>query len=347
MRWLVGHPGPSFSVADVFEGWAEALRDLGEEVYTYELDQRLRFFDNAMMPDYRIMDAEGRPAVRKAVPREEAIRMSAEGILSAAFQTWPDVVLLISAFFMPVMYLDMFRDRGMKVVLLHTESPYQDGEQLIRAAHADLSLLNDPVNLAAYEALGPAEYMPHAYREKIHYPAVPGAAKEWDLAFIGTGYPSRVRFFEQMNLDGLAVHLAGPWLGLPADSPLRDWTMTDDEACVTNDETAEIYRASRCGINFYRRESEQAHLGEGWAMGPREIELAACGTWFTRDPRGEGDEMFRMLPRFTSPAEASEQIRWALAHPGARDKAAAQARRAVAGRTFSNNARRLLKLLDK
>ena len=346
MRWLVCHPGPSFSVADVFEGWAEALRGLGQDVLTYALDERLRFFDDVMMPDYSVTDDQGHPAVRKAVPRDEAIQMAAEGILSAAFRTWPDVILLISAFFMPPLYLDMFRDRGMRVILLHTESPYQDDEQLDPRR---------PRRPEPPQRPGQHRRVQGARRpRRVHAPRLPGshplpgqpAEKKWDLSFIGTGYPSRVRFFEAMDLDGLAVHLAGPWLDLPEDSPLRDWTMPEDEACVSNDETAGIYRASRCGINVYRRESEQAHAGEGWAVGPREVELAACGTWFTRDPRGEGDELFPMLPAFTSPAEAGEQIRWALAHPAARDRAAAAARQAVTGRTFSTNAKRLLTLLD-
>jgi spore maturation protein CgeB len=123
--------------------------------------------------------------------------------------------------------------------------------------------------------------------------------------------------------------------------------MAGDEGCVDNDQTAGIYRQSRCGINFYRREAEDAHAGEGWAVGPREVELAACGTWFTRDPRPESDELFPMLPAFTGPAEASEQIRWALAHPGAREKAAALAREAITDRTFTSHARRLLAILDR
>ena len=168
-----------------------------------------------------------------------------------------------------------------------------------------------------------------------------------DLAFIGTGYPSRVRFFEQMNMDGLNVRLAGPWLDLPEDSPLRDWTMTNPDNAVDNTETAEIYRQSRTGINFYRREGETAHEDEGTACGPREIEMAACGLWFARDSRPESDELFPMLPAFTSPAEASDQVRWALAHPDQRAAAAARAREAIAGRTFENNARQLLRLLDR
>jgi len=273
--------------------------------------------------------------------------MAAEGILAGAFKAWPHVVLLVSAFFIPPAYLDMFRGRGMKVVLLHTESPYQDDEQLARAAHADINLVNDPANLDRYRELGTAEYVPHAYRPAVHYPAPAGTLKPWDLSFVGTGFPSRVKFFEQMNLGGLQVQLAGPWMDLPEDSPLRDWTMTDDEACVDNDQTAAIYRRSKCGINFYRREGEAAHADKGVAMGPREVELAACGTWFPRDPRPEGDGVLHMLPAFGSPAEAGELIRWAVSHPDAREKAAAQAREAIADRTFEANARRLLRLLEK
>jgi len=208
-----------------------------------------------------------------------------------------------------------------------------------------LNLVNDPVNLGAYAELGPAEYMPHAYRPAVHYPD-PGAAKVWDLAFIGTGFPSRIRFFEQMNMDGLDVRLGGVWMDLPEDSPLRDWADPSPEGCVDNTDTAQVYRQARCGINFYRREAEDAHKGEGWACGPREIELAACGTWFMRDPRPESDELFPMLPAFTSPGEAGELLRWALAHPEDREEAAVKARAAVAGRTFGNHARKLLAMLD-
>jgi hypothetical protein len=345
MRWLIGHPGPHFSVHDLYEGWTEALRGLGEDVYTFNLGDRISFYDAALI-ETGTTDEQGHPGVRKAISREEALAAAAHEILRPAFLAWPDVVLLISAFWYPPYLLDALRGRGMKVVLLHTESPYQDDEQLERAARAGLNLLNDPVNLASYQELGPAAYMPHAYRENVHYPAA-SPSYQWDLSFIGTGFPSRVAFFEQMNLGGLDVRLAGPWLDLPADSPLRDWTATSLEDCVDNAQTAAIYRQSRTGINFYRREAEDSHAGEGWACGPREIELAACGTWFARDPRPESDGLFPMLPAYTSAAEAGELIRWALAHPEDRAEAAAKARAAVAGRTFTNNAKALLRMIEK
>src|SRR5262249_46970463 len=160
--------------------------------------------------------------VHKALTREQAVTLAADGIFRELYFWWPDVVLLVSAFFIPPHALEVIRARGHKVVLLPTESPYQDGEQLIRAAHADLTLLSGPVNIGAYRDLGvPAAYMPHACREKIHSPAAPEAGREWDLSFVGTGFPSRQRFFGAMDLAGLNVCLRGPWFGLPEDSPLR------------------------------------------------------------------------------------------------------------------------------
>lgn len=347
MRWLLVHPGPNFSVADVHNGWAEALRGLGEHVLEYNLDRRLTFYDAALI-EAGTSDAEGRPAVRKAMSREEALDLAANGILSACYQIWPDVVMMTSAFFTPSWVLEIMRARRHKIVMLFTEAPYQTGQQLEMAKYADISLLNDPTGIGLYRDLGgQAEYMPHAYRPSVHYPALPGSAAKWDFSFIGTGFPSRVRFFEAMNLTGLDVHLAGPWLDLPEDSPLRDWTATDPDNCVDNRQTAEIYRQTRASLNFYRRESEDEHEGEGWAVGPREIELAACGTYFLRDPRPESDELFPMMPSYSSPEEASDLLRWALAHPGDRADAAAKARAAIEDRTFTNNAKALLRMISK
>ena len=345
MRWLVIQPGPSFSVADVYNGWVEALRGLGEEVMEYGLDTRLTFYDQALLAE-DMTDEQGRQAVRKALTREQAVERAADGLLGACYRWWPHVILCTSAFFTPPWMLEVMRSRGHRIVMLFTESPYQTGMQLKMARFADLSLVNDPCDIDRYREIGPAEYMPHAYRPSVHYAPPPGTRPEYDLAFVGSGFPSRVRFFEAMNLDGLNVRFEGAWMGLPADSLLRDFTEFDPEGCVDNTETAAIYRRAATGINFYRREADDGQVPEGWAIGPREVELAACGLWFARDPRPESDELFPMLPAYTSPAEAGELIRWALAHPGDRAEAAAKARAAVADRTFEANARKLLAMLS-
>lgn len=348
MRWLLIHPGPSWSVADVFNGWSEALTGLGETVEEYPLDAALRFFNNALAETGEVRPC-GCREVRKYLDRDQAARLAIDPILAAANRFWPDVILCVSAFFMQPWLLEILRDRGHKIIVIFTESPYQDDYQLKVAEYADLTLLNDPVNIDAYRKIGPAEYMPQAYRERVHYPPPFGAVPEYDLAFVGTGFPSRVRFFDRMDLAGLNVRLGGLWMDLPEDSPLRDWTaITDDTGdCVDNHEVAGIYRRARTGINFYRREAEDGHAGEGWAIGPREVEMAACQLFFARDPRPESDELFPMLPSFTSPEEAADIIRWALRHPGVRAELATKARAAIADRTFTEHAKKLLRLLSR
>ena len=54
-----------------------------------------------------------------------------------------------------------------------------------------------------------------------------------------------------------------------------------------------------------------------------------------------------MLPSFDGPGDASEKLRYYLARDDLREKLAGQAREAVADRTFENNARSLLQLLDR
>ena len=344
MRWLLVHPGPEFSVHDVYTGWTEALRRLGVQVAEFNLNDRLKFYDWALLETGED-DGDGHPQVKKAFTRPEAVNLAVQGVLSLAYTYWPDVVFLVSAFFTNPGYLDIMRSRGHKIVLLHTESPYQDQKQLKIAEHADLNLVNDPATLGAYKALGPAEYMPHAYRPQIHHPGRCQPELKSDFCFAGTGWQSRVEFFEAMDLDGIDVALAGTWPGIE-DSPLGKYLAHDPELAAGNEQVAAMYRSSKAGINFYRREGDEGQA-PGWAMGPREVEMAATGLFFLRDPRGEGDGVFPMLPTFSSPGDASERLRWWLAHDEQRNVAARQAREAIEDRTFDNNARRLLKLLDR
>ena len=292
MRWLVVHPGPNFSVSDVANGWVEALRELGEHVVVYNLDDRLAVYDSLLM-DMGSTDDDGRPLIRKAFTRDQAIELASSGILSACYRLWPDVVLLVSAFFTPAELLDIMRARRHKVVTLFTECPYQDDEQLERGAHADLNLLNDPVSLPAFRQLGiPAEYVPHAYRPALHKPGPPDPDLAADLAFVGTGFRSRIDFFERMGLGGLDVLLAGNWQLIKdkPDSPLHKYLAHDIDDCLSNEQTVRVYNSARAGVNFYRREALEGDSADGVACGPREIEMAASGLFFLRDPRPEGDD---------------------------------------------------------
>lgn len=333
----------TFSVSDLYPGWTKALRDLGVQVSRWNLNDRIVFFDNSLI-ELEERGPNGETMARKALDKEQALQLAVEGLYAALYRVRPDVLLIVSAFFIPYELMDLARSTGTKVVVLFTESPYQDGRQLKTAEHIDLALINDPTNLEVFRSVVRTEYIPHSYRPDVHYPG-PTPGEEHDLVFIGTGYPSRISFFEAMDLPDRTL-LGGNWRGLAEDSPLRRFISGDIEYCTDNPETAELYRRSRAGLNLYRREADAEHLAFGWACGPREIEQAACGLFFLRDSRGEGDELFPMLPTFTDAGDASEQLRWWLDRNAEREKAAVAAREAVADRTFENQARALLRLIE-
>jgi spore maturation protein CgeB len=340
LRFLIVHPGPQFSVHDCYVGWTEALRELGQQVVGYGLHDRLCFFDNAYM---RIDEGK----FRKALTAEQAIQLSTDGLYSDLYTLRPHVLLVVSAFLVPTKLLDLARLSGTKVVVLHTEEPYELNRELDVAAHADLNLLNDPIHIEKFRGVARAEYMPHAYRKSLHKPGPfdPDAAS--DFCWVGTAFESRIEFFEAMNLDDVDVALAGNWQRLTEGHRLRKYLAHDIGECCDNTEAVRLYQSGKVGLNLYRREAEDGGSAAGWAMGPREVEMAACGLFYLRDPRPEGDELLPMLPTFDGPEDASEQLRFWLDHDDERDEAARQAREAVADRTFKKNAETLLRLLER
>lgn len=334
MRALLVEPGPHFSVADVARGWDSGLTACGVQVAKLNLGDRMGFFTGAHL--------ERNGKMVQAFETEAALHLAAEGIEAACYRWWPDVVIVVSGFFVPPLVYEAMRERGHTIVLIHTESPYEDDRQLARAGFAHVNVLNDPTNIEQFPDR--TVYLPHCYDPAIHRPAPADPDMVTEFFFCGTGYPSRVEFFEQVDWRGVHYAFGGNW---PHDSYLRDALVHDPAHCLDNTEAVRWYQSTLTSANLYRVEAEHDNHSQGWALGPREVELAATGTWFARQPRGEGDEVFPMLPTFTDPHELGELIRWAIHHPAERDYAARAARAAVADRTFQHNAAELLRLLDR
>lgn len=223
----------------------------------------------------------------------------------------------------------------------------------MRAQYAHLNILNDPTNLEEYRCLSKAEYIPHAYDPDRHYPGT--GPRDIDFSFVGSMFPSRVDFFERF-IEGLGEEWLGKhdialggqaWSNKRLDgSPLLNFLGHPRAHAIDNEETANIYRRTKVGINVYRKEGESTHADEGWAMGPREVELAACGLPFLRDSRPESDEVFPFLPAFHSPEEAADQLRYYMDNQRWIDTLGHHVMNAIKDRTFDNNAARLMRLLD-
>ena len=305
MRVLVVHPGPHFSVADVYNGVVKGLQQNGCEVATLNLDDRLEFYTQAYIKHRD-------DTYVKALERLSAFEMAAQGIEVACYEFWPDVVIIMSGWFVPPKVWGVLAKRPHHVVYWCTESPYEDDRQSQAARYCETVVLNDPINLDKFrEQINPnTHYLPHSYDPDVHYPGPADPELECDFAFTGTGFGSRIEFFEAVDWSGLNVRLGGNWKQLAADSPLHEFLVHGSDQCMPNEITADLYRSTKIGANLYRKEHSEAANAQGWAMGPREVEMAACGLFFLREPRGEGDEIFPMLPTFTDSDRARPGWVW-------------------------------------
>src|SRR5882724_7804609 len=90
-------------------------------------------FYNMALIDTGEKDEGGHPIVRNAMTREQAWNAAVQGLSHACYTFWPDVVFIVSAFFLSAGTLQLLRERRHKIVILHTESPYLPGH---RAADA-------------------------------------------------------------------------------------------------------------------------------------------------------------------------------------------------------------------
>ena len=336
MKVLLLHPGPSFSVADVCNGWAKGFQQAGCSVAVWNLNDRLEFFERAHISD------DGGP-FKKAFTTQEAALLASETLFAQVYKWWPDLIVVVSGFYTDPSVYEELRRHGHKVVLLHTESPYEDPKQIRVAPAVDLNVLNDPTNLEAFRAVNSnSVFFGHAYDPDVHHPT--SVAPSRDFVFVGTGYPSRIDFLEAVDWPTDDVTLAGNWQGLREDSPLRPFVGHAIDACIDNTATADLYRTARASANLYRVEGTGSP--DGWAMGPREVELAACGTFYLTEARGENRQVLPMVPTFDGPEDFADVLGWWLNHPDKRADVARRAQAAVAGRTFADSARRLLRLVD-
>jgi spore maturation protein CgeB len=338
---LIAHPGPHYSVADVYNGLLKGLRQNGVDARAFNLDDRIEFYTRA-----EIQKDDGEYV--RAFKLDDAIKMAAKTLEVMCYEWWPDIVIIVSGFYVPPEVWGVLARRPHHTVYYCTESPYEDDRQGRAARYADTVILNDPTNLNQYrdEVNKNTHYFPHSYDPDIHFPGTPVPELASDFAFVGTGFPSRSEWLERVDWTGIKAVLGGYWAEVPEDSILRSMLLHGIDHCMDNVTTANVYRSTKASLNLYRKEhSFEAHA-LGWAMGPREVELAACGTFFFREARGEGDALFPSHPIVHSPEDFAQQLRWWLAHDRQREAAVAQALEAVADRTFTNTAARLLRVLE-
>lgn len=361
-KLLCVHPGASFSTADVYGGLTEALKRRGHDIQEYRLDGRIE--ESSEYIRWQERRKKRLLGEAYAVPgggiMEPIIRHASMTLLEATLTVNPHCLLVFSAMFLHPETAILLRRMGVPIVLLLTESPYDDAKQANLAPFANMVYTNERASVRLmkrwHEQTGgkrgakDIEYLPHAYDPGRHWPVTQtrGDADQQvpyhDVVFVGSGFYERQEILQAVDWEGLGVDfgLYGPWPYVGSRNKLRKYLR---HGTVPNETTATLYRQAKVGLNLYRESvgtSRNATRIKGAeSLNPRALELGATGTFHLSNWRPEVEEVFGpLVPTFKTAADLESLIRcWTM--PGrdaARWKVEQRLPEAVRGWTFDERA---------
>jgi spore maturation protein CgeB len=320
MRVLICMPPATFSVAEMSRGYRDALRRAGHDVAEYAMSEHLAYHRRAALQEHE----------------RQAWLKASETILQAAIYHRADLVLFVCALSFHPIALELLGWGGFKAAVLHTESPYQDDEQIAWNRHAkDLHVCTHERTSA--ERYG-WTYLPHAFDPAVHGPAQPDPNEACDVLFVGTGFKERIALLEAIDWTGINLRLQGVWDGLADNSPLRPFYR---DGFVDNADLPRLYASAKVCINPHRYHADAVSLN------PRAYELAACGVFQITDDRNDGSLFSRLLVRYQSAEDLGQKIRHYLAHPEARQQNTDILRQVVSGETFDARVKTLMGAIER
>lgn len=349
MKILLVHPGADFSVADVCAGLGDAFERQGVDLIRYNLSGRWERSASYIRHIYKKAQKEGLDVPR---PNDADVQYLASiGILERALRHKPDWVFIVSAMYFHPDAIIMLRRAGMRVAVLFTESPYDDGKQIALAPYLDAIWVNERTSVAKFREVNPRTwYYQHALDADKHTPDGDGGedVPAHDVVFVGTGFQERIDLLSAVDWSGIDLGLYGTWTLLGPRARLRAHLKGK---AIRNAKTAALYRRAKVGLNLHRTSvgfGKYVPKVEGAeSIGPRCYELAATGTFFVSDYRKELADVFgTVVPTFNTAAELGEVVRYYLAHEAERESIAAQLPALVKPHTFDARAAQILGVLN-
>ncbi len=281
-------------------------------------------------PGFRTIDY-GISKALSGMFREALIVGQSENIVELASRARPDLVLVLNGIFsIPVEQVDGLRQLGVKTAVWIADDPYFIEETTKIIPHYEHIFTHELNCVPYYRELGcdSVHYLPFAASREVFYPKPVERQLHTELCFIGTAFPNRLAFFEEMT-DFLAqrnLFMAGAaWdrmKGYEKLAPHIDLAGIQPEFVINH------YNAAKIVINLHRADAEIID-GKRWiqalSINPRTYEIAACGTLQLTDVRGDLSQMYapgKDVATFASPAELKEKIHYYLTHEDERQEMA-------------------------
>lgn len=344
LRTLVIHPGASWATADVFYGLVHGLRQHGVWVDQYRLDTRIPWSVKSLHAMWRI-----RKKTEPDLPKPnqaDFMYHAGVGALEMALRYQVDVVIVVSAMLMHPDIVAMMKQAGLRVVVLFTESPYDEEKELAFAKLVDGGWTNERSSVAKFRSVNPHfGYLPHGWHPEKHYVSsrAVGELPSHDVVFVGSGFAERITWFNSIDWTGIDLGLYGSWKDLGLNKQVTALVRGEP---IDNEKAAALYRRAKIGLNLYRTlkgwgrsMGTSGRITHAESLSPRAYELAACGVFHLSEHRAEVSEVFGdLVPTFSTPTEAAALMRLWLKDDQGRARIAEQLPACVAEHSWVSRA---------
>ena len=264
-------------------------------------------------------------------------------------RTQPDIILVTGGHRITKRGLRNIIRKGLRVVLWTTDPP--GAQDLMRTTASDYHFVfcqgTEYVEIFRGLGIADARWLPMACDPQVHRPVHLSDDEKLrvgsDVVFVGSYYPWRAEYLEQLAGFNLAVWGPG-WEELPADSPLRAFI----RGAHTPPETwLKIYSASKIVLSLHNLDPKRRF--PVCQASPRVFEALACGAFVLTDGQRDVLTLFKdgeHLAAFTDATDLKQKVSYFLAHPEEQIRIAAGGRQEVLEKhTYTQRIGTLLKVV--
>jgi hypothetical protein len=334
MRFLIVYDLADTSTRDVGDGVRDGLVALGHDVSIVPVN----VYSQLLLHKWKDDVASLPPNIMGLIAGAIGKLILADIVLQS-----PDVVYVISGWAMPPEIVQFAQAQGSKVILHLLDAPYMDHKQPELCGPYDVILVNERASVDFYRTYNQnVHYMPHCWNPNQHT-ADQGSPEDCpDVFMCATGFDERVRVLERVRWNGHKLVLKGFW---PRPGSLGPYIK---EGTVQNRVLPVYYKNSKVNLNIHRT-SRQWHPDTGSqghvdtqmeSVGPRVVEVLACGGFLMTDFREECDEFAGGLVVFDED-NLQERLDHFLAHPAERAEIARRGHVLVQPWTFESRLRKI------
>lgn len=270
-------------------------------------------------PGFRTLDLGIAHSLEELVQEVKVVQPQSD-LVELALVFKPDLVLIMNGIYrVSDEQVVKLRLQGFRTAIWIMDDPYFTDVTAQMAPFYDYIFTHELNAVPFYQSLGCRHvyYLPSGVDRSIIAPRFVEMRYRSDVCFIGSGFPNRISFFNQVipELKGVHLFMAGyGWNQLKQYDAIKDHVKLEG---VLYDDNIRYYTGAKIVINLHRSPEERLNSRgiQAKSVNPRTFEISACGTLQLTDIREDLSQHYtlgRDLVTFSTPEQLAALIHYYL-----------------------------------